>query len=351
MESSKVTELLKLDREDPSILIILMGSLGDVTRGLALAHQIKTSFPKSKLTWLVEPACKTIVSLNRYIDRIIVYNRPSHFLALPQLIKDLRKEKFDLTLDLQRHFKSGLFSLLSGAKKRVGFYPSNSKEFNYLFNNDYIRNFPKQTSKISHYLAFIEKLGKEMKMPLDFGLGSVKEKPEQKEKLALLPRPYVGLVLGSSWESKDWPVESYIELGKKILTATSFNLVLFGDKTQGAIADLVEAGISNSKRVFNFAGKTSLADVVAMIDESAFMIGPDSGPGHISGALGKKYVSLFGPTDPSLTAPFGSEELVLRSNLACMPCYKRSCPGLGKLCMHLITPQMVFEKAMGIAEG
>ncbi len=352
---SKVTDSLSLNKEAPSFLLILMGSIGDVVRGLSVAHQLKTSFPACRLTWLVEPSCKTIISLNRYVDRLIVYKRSKNIFlslcAISELFNELRKEKFDVTLDLQRHFKSGFFSFLSASKIRIGFHPANCKEFNFLFNNNYIQNIPKSESKLTQYLAFISKLSKETVSPLDFGLSQVKERPEQKKVLETLQQPYLCFVMGSSWESKDWPVENYINLSEKILAGTKYNIVLLGDKTQSNVAQKVEDQALQKDRIFNLAAKTSLADVVAVIDNSEFAIGPDSGPGHIAGALGKKYISLFGPTDPVLTAPIGNESLVIKSNLGCMPCYKRKCPGLGKLCMYLITPEMVFQKLRGLAEG
>lgn len=346
-----MTGSLKLEKEPTSILIILMGSIGDVTRGLSLAHQIKINFPTVKLTWLVEPACKTIVSLNQYVDRVIVYDRPKNIFALPKLVKELREENFDITLDLQRHSKSGFFSALSAAPLRIGFDPSSSKEFNHLFNNHHIEALPPGSPKLQSYLSFIKKLGKDVTYPLDFGLKKVKDQPQQKALLENLSGDYVCFILGSSWESKDWTAEGYIALAGKILSATALKIVLLGDKTQTKIAAEVESAISDNIRVINLAGKTSLTDVVAVIDKSKFALGPDSGPGHISGALGKNYISLFGPTDPRLTAPIGSENLVIQSNLGCMPCYKRKCPGLGKLCMHLISADKVFEKVKGLASG
>ena len=349
--AKEVTGSLKIDNTAPNILIILMGSLGDVARGMCIAHQLKENFPGCKVTWLIEPACRELISLNHFIDNIIIFDRARNIFALPDLIRQLRKEKFDITLDLQRHFKSGFFSMLSRAPVRIGFYPSNSKEFNHLFNNYYIEDLDKSSLKIDHYLAFIKKIGGVIKYPLDFGLSKVKEDPNQKEMLISLKKPYIGVVLASSWKSKDWPGPHYIELLNKVIESTGFNLVLIGDKNQDDIAVRILASVKEKERVINKAGKTSLADVVSIIDESELCLGPDSGPGHIAGALQRNYISFFGPTDPKLTAPLGQEELVLKSNLGCMPCYKRVCPGLGGLCMNLITPDMVIDKVKGIAQA
>jgi heptosyltransferase II len=96
-------------------------------------------------------------------------------------------------------------------------------------------------------------------------------------------------------------------------------------------------------KVFNTVGKTTLKQLIGILNACSFSIGPDSGPGHICSALDKRYVSLFGPTTPERVAAFGNEDLVIRVSLGCAPCMKRECPKLGTLCMKLLTPQKVFN--------
>jgi len=99
-----------------SILIILMGSLGDITRGLCLVSHIKTNLPGSCITWLVEPKWADLVRFHPQIDKVIIFKRAWRISALWKLYRDLDQEHFDVTLDLQRILKSGFFSLLSGAR-------------------------------------------------------------------------------------------------------------------------------------------------------------------------------------------------------------------------------------------
>ena len=91
-------------------------------------------------------------------------------------------------------------------------------------------------------------------------------------------------------------------------------------------------------------GKTSLLELVAVLKAATVGVGPDSGPGHLAAAGGTPYVSLFGPTAPARTAPYGSEHLVVQSGVSCAPCYKKRCPGLGRLCMRLISVEAVHKK-------
>ena len=91
-----------------------MGSLGDVARGLCLVDHIKRNLPQSRVTWLVESKWAELVGLNRQIDRVIIFNRASRLSAVWGFLKDLRRDHYDITLDLQRILKSGFISLLPG---------------------------------------------------------------------------------------------------------------------------------------------------------------------------------------------------------------------------------------------
>ncbi|MCO6430217.1 MAG: glycosyltransferase family 9 protein [Deltaproteobacteria bacterium] len=331
------------------ILIVLMGSLGDVVRGMSLVSPIKTAYPKCELSWLVEPKCEGIVKLNPKIDNVILFDRRRPLKSLLGLAGQLKRAQFDLVLDLQRHLKSGLFSWLTRAPRRIGFHRANAKEFNWLFNNEQIGRYPADAPKLEHYLKFLEKIGVEYSQPrVDFSLEDGMRRSADTR--ARLGEKYCAVVLGSSWPSKDWPAEGYLKLLQLLLAESQMKVALLGDGGQLDLSGRLESSAA-SERVINLAGRTALDELVAVVSRAAFCIGPDSGPGHIAGALGVPYISLFGPTSDSRTAPHGSRELVVKAHLGCMPCYRRKCPGLDRLCMRLISAEAVMQKARQFIAG
>ena len=124
------------------ILIVLLGALGDVARGLTVASQLKDLEAGIHITWLIEPKCRELLRYCQDIDETIVFERGRGIGALFALRRELRQRRFDLTLDLQRHFKSGLFSRLSRASQRIGFHRRNAKELNWLFSTATIPESP-----------------------------------------------------------------------------------------------------------------------------------------------------------------------------------------------------------------
>ena len=87
------------------------------------------------------------------------------------------------------------------------------------------------------------------------------------------------------------------------------------------------------------------------VTPAALGIGPDSGPGHVSAAVKTPFVTLFGPTSPQRTAPFGSEQLVVTAEADCAPCYKKRCTDQNRQCMKSIHPEAVMEKVSLVLAG
>ncbi len=337
--------------EAPAFLIILMGSLGDVTRGLCLVSQLKSCFPKSSVTWLVEPKCQEVVSFHPQIDHVLVFDRPRWHLGIVQLYRALRNRRFDCTLDLQRHLKSGFFSLLSGATFRIGFHPQNAKEFNWVFNNRHIPYMEEFYPKLLHYLQFTQYLGCPRPEVLDFGFSGPRLESLAASVLSRVSRPFIAVVLGSTWISKEWFFESYARLIRDLLEETSMHLVMLDTAAKYEMACSLEREIGSS-RLINLVGRTSVLELAAVLKEAELAVGPDCGSGHLASAVGTPYVTLFGPTSPERTAPYGSEHLVVSANLACAPCYKKHCPRKDISCMRSIRVEDVKKKIFeGLAQS
>ena len=326
-----------------SILVILMGSLGDVARGLCLVSAVKRILPLSRITWLVEPKCRELVELHPDIDRIIVFDRPRGPLGMIKLYKRLIRENFDVTLDLQRHAKSGLFSLLSGARRRIGFNPRDAKELNWIFNNEYIPYCGDDISKWRHYLRFLDPLGIAIPDAPNFGLSGRSFAPDLPSTVASLPGPFVAMVMGSAWESKNWISEGYFRLIDDILASKKLQVVLVGDESQKGPAKRLRKQFDDGVLI-DLVGRTSLRELLGVMQAASAAVGPDSGPGHLAAAVGTPHVTLFGPTSPQRTAPCGNEHLVIQADVACSPCYKRRCPEFDRRCMREIRVNTVKER-------
>jgi len=323
-------------------LFILMGALGDVVRGMYLVDALKSVQSDAHITWVVEPASAGILKLHPRIDEIVVFERSKGVRGVLQLRRELAAREFDVTLDLQRHAKSGLFSWFSGSPRRIGFARRDAKEFNWIFNTEFVPAQGESISKIEHYMTFLERLGFHPPAQRSAGLEAITLQSLTAPWAARLHQPYIACILGSSWDSKDWPVEGYEGLLREMPGSC---VVLLSDRSKVEMAAALEQ-VPSKATVINLAGKTNLTELVAVIQGARVCVGPDSGPGHIAGAVGTPHITLFGPTPSLRNSPRGSEALAISSHVGCSPCKRRTCPGLNKLCMRMISPQAVLNQAM-----
>lgn len=327
------------------ILIVLHGSIGDVTRAVPLANLVRRAYPKAKIAWSVEPPAFPLVERHPAVDEVLLFERRHGWRTFAPFLSRVRSGHFDLVLDLQRHLKSGLISWCSGAPYRLGFHRSDAKEFNWLFNNRHIPAQGDGISKLTHYLKFAEFLGTdpypiEWQFPLTEG-----EKINVDAMLRVVGKRFAVFFVGGSWESKRWFAAETAESAAEIQLRYGLEIVLLGGKEDVGFAREVES--FPRLRLANYVGRTSLREAVGILSRAQVAVGPDTGLMHLSAAVGTPVVSLWGATSPLRTGPHGFEELVIQGKAACSPCYLRRCP-IGRICMKSIT---VEEVATGVGRA
>lgn len=333
------------------VLILLLGAIGDVTRALPLAVRIKKAWPETSLHWAVEPISRDLVEQHPALDKVTIFDRPGGIRAYIRFVRELRSQQYDLVLDLQRHFKSGVTSFATGAKRRIGFHPRNAKEGNWLFSTEYIARIrnPKSFPKILHYQKFGDYLGLPPQPKLDFGFSINEERKaiverilqEQAEKSGTQfseNSPYAAFVLGSTWESRLWPASYYQQVIPHISKRWGILSVLVGGEKDRQFAQEVVKNIPG-RDVLNLVGQVQIRDLPILFSNALFAVGVDSGPTHIAAANNCPVIALFGSTSSSRSVPFhpdGPTPYVIQSPVGCSPCYRRKCPGLQTLCMSSI---------------
>jgi ADP-heptose:LPS heptosyltransferase len=330
------------------LLIVLLGAIGDVVCGMPLAQRIRLGWPRTRIAWAVEPPAAPMLETHSAVDEVILFRRHQGPAALIEFLRAAHDSRPQVTLDLQRHFKSGLASLASGAPRRIGFHWVNSREANWFFNNDTIGPVSDFTPKLTHFQRFADLLGVPT-TPITFGLAATAaERGRVRDVLAPAGERFAALYVGSTWPSRQWLPPQTAELSRA-LRARDIGVVLVGGPNDRAFADAVHAA-GPGDDVVDTAGRISLREVIAVMERAAVAIGPDTGPMHIASAVGTPVVALFGATSPLRSGPWGWYHAVLRGDVPCVPCYLPRCP-IGQLCMERITPAMVMERVEQVLSG
>jgi len=330
------------------ILIILNGAIGDVVRALPLLGRIRRGFSGAHIAWAIEPKSAPILEGHPWLDQTILYDRRHAPWSFAPFLKRVRDGRFDIAIDLQRHLKSGIISMASGARERIGFSARNTKELNHLFSTRRIEPQPEMRLKLLQYQAFGDALGLPA-VPIEFGLSASRaERERTSDLLKDAPRPLLGVILGSSWPSRIFFPKSIAAVIRGVCDRNNTNgdgpaffPLLLGGSDETALASEVMRELGCIKPL-NLAGKTSLRDLIAIFSECDAAFGPDSGPMHIAAAVGCPIVSLWGATSPERSAPWGFDELAITGEIPCHPCYLRKCP-VGRECMHRIAPETIID--------
>jgi heptosyltransferase-2 len=161
---------------------------------------------------------------------------------------------------------------------------------------------------------------------------------------ALEDRPLVALCPGSTnSRAKRWPPASYAALADHLMGKAKANVALIGAREELDVTREVVAKMR--RRPVVLTGETDLAETISLLSVTDLLVTNDTGPAHISAALERPTLVIFGPTNPLTTRPFSPTASIIRRPPACAPCMLRDCP-IDHRCMTDITPQEVFLRAV-----
>lgn len=323
------------------ILIIKPSSLGDIIHGLPVLGAIRDKWPEAKIAWLVKEVYADILHGNPYIDELILLKKDTLTTSFFPFRKKLHKARFDLVVDIQGLFRSGLISYLSGAPMRVGFH--NGRELSTVFYTHKI-DVPINLHAVDRNLKLVASLGCEIqkvKFPLNKNKKTLQGVSDFFKRNQLeTKKPLIILVPGGRWEKKRWPAEFFSKLGFLLSKELQAGIVMVGSSQERSLVQ----GIKKSMQVPSaVAIDIPLSNLVGILGKSDLVVTNDSGPMHIASAAGIPVVALFGPTNPDLTGPYTERQLVISKNMECSPCYRKRCIQNSFECMESITVEEVFE--------
>jgi lipopolysaccharide heptosyltransferase I len=334
------------------ILLIKPSSLGDVVHALPTANLLRKHFPDAHLSWLVNDTLVGLLKNCPVINSIIPFYRerfasPTKLREFFRYLGKLRDQRFDMAIDLQGLFRSGMLAKASGAPRRIGL--SDAREGARWFCNETVVVPRECRHAVDRYLQTIAHLGFGIG-PIEFPFGSSEQEKGEVDaflgELDATKSPLIGLCPGARWDNKRWPAASYGELVRELTREWKpHRVVLIGGGREEIYLHAI-AELSESAPVI-MAGKLTLSGLIELLRRCSLFFGNDTGPTHIASALGVPTVEIFGPTNPVLTGPHASQTkhtTVLRKELPCSPCLKPSCANKVELeCLKMISVREVLS--------
>jgi heptosyltransferase I len=275
------------------ICIVKLSAMGDIIHAMVALQFIKKALPDAQIDWVVESAFAGVLENNPHIDTILPVNlkvikkQKSKIVEQYKLLKEYSKNDYDILIDAQGLLKSAIVSKLIGAKVIAGFDKDSIRE-------GIASAFYNKKVSIAYDANTIDRNVKVLCEPLDVSVTS--EDILEKEPFLLsasdvenLPQDFLVFVIGSTWESRNYPKEKFVEIAEALQRET---LVVWGSEEEKQKALWMQEQSSFIKVLT----RGSLDQLKYVISKANLVIGNDTGPTHMAWGCNVPSITIFGPT-------------------------------------------------------
>jgi heptosyltransferase-1 len=361
-------------RQFQRILLIKPSAVGDVIHTLPVLAKLRRRYPAARIDWVLTPAIAELIGHHPALSNVILFDRGAlardwrDWLAgLGRMLADLWQTRYDLVIDLHGQFRSAILTLATHAPVRLGFdRPHNgprspldrqliadayrhgwtgTREGAWLAYTHRIPLPRSDVHAIDRYLGLTPMLGLD-EGPAEFQVPIPASSECYIETLlsryGVRSQSFAVVVPGTIWPTKHWTIEGFATVAR-YLRGTGRAVVLAGSANE---RPRCRAVAERAPGVLDLSGQTTLSELAALIRRAEICVTNDSGSMHLTVALNRPVVSVFGPTDELWIGPYRRPEAVVRVQKECAPCYFRqlsACPH-DHACMREVTPGMVIDR-------
>jgi len=330
--------------EIKKILLIKPRGIGDIVLSTIVLDNLIQYFPAVEIHYLVEEFAKQSVENNPLVKKIhtMQKNEFSYFVA-----RRVRKEKYDLIIDLWSNPRSAQITFLSNAKYRVG-YSYRGRRYAYNIKSNAGRG---DAHSAEHNLELL----KAIDVPVNsknIHYHTSKSSKYNAEKvindLGLTNKIIIGIIPSGGWESKRCDAEKWIEICNGLINKFNASLLLLWGPGDEEDKEKIESVLKDD---IVSAPETDVDEMAAFINICKVVIANDSGPMHIAAALNVPTLGLFGPTDPKKHGPYNANStFIIKDDLHCLICNKLTCP-YNHECMNELPADEVIRKVEQIGKS
>ena len=330
------------------IMIRATNWVGDAIMALPALRAVRQRHPDAQISIVARPYVADIYRDQQVCDELIPYDPNGEhqgWTGREKLAADLRSRKFDVALLLQNAFDAAWLAWRAQIPQRIGY----ARDARSLLLTKAIP-VPKPGEIPPHekfyYLELLRRAGWLDQLPDEPHITlRVPDAARQRAAQTLLEagsRPHatrIAVGAGASYGSaKCWPPDRFAKVLNAVRSNNDADIILFGTPGELPVSAAIAAELQRAP--INLTGKTSIADLPALLSQCHLFLGNDSGAMHVAAAVGLPVVAVFGPTDPEGTAPVTPRLKIVQHKPYCSPCFLRRCP-TDHRCMTAVTPSMV----------
>jgi heptosyltransferase II len=326
-----------------NILVRLPNWLGDMVMSVGFLQQLHAFYPEASISVIAKKGIHELLPFFPETQQQFIFSKETYkgFRGLYQFGSEIKKaRKFDLFFCLPDSFSSAMIGFTTGARQRIGY----KKEMRELFLTHSYRK-PEGLHRVEEYVRLLELFsGKNSTTPVEVKLVHHFEKKDQ-----------VVVNINSEASSRRLTIIKAVEILSALRKTIDSKIILIGSPKETEFVNTVMGKLPDTHNIESIAGKTSLSSLVQVLASSNLMLTTDSGPAHLSNALGTKTIILFGAGNENNTAPYNREnrKVIRLGKLSCEPCQKNICMQFSTpQCLELLeTPMIVMEVKEQLENG
>jgi heptosyltransferase II len=348
----KARNIKKLPRDGINkILIRGTNWIGDAILTLPAVSSIRATYPNAHIAMLVKPWVADIYRLFSAVDELIIYeNKFDTPLGVFRLARMLKGKKYDATILLQNAIEAAIISLAAQISLRAG-YDSDARGL-LLTHRVHRTQELREVHQIDYYLEMVKALGcvpVDREMHLEAKINPLDAQDILRKFIPDTEKTIIGIAPGATYgPAKRWFSDRFAAVADRLNERLASQAILLGGKADWEVAQEVQR-LAQTKLI-NLSGKTTLREAIYLISQCHLFISNDSGLMHIAGALNIPTIALFGSTNPATTAPVGNRSIIVRKEVSCSPCLKKTCPTDFR-CMKQIFVEDVFTAAQKLLQN
>jgi heptosyltransferase I len=326
------------------IALIKPSALGDIVHSLPVLTALRGRYPEAHITWVVNRGYEPLLKGHPDLDATLPFDRKVSQAGWVKALQNhgrffhqVRRQRFDLVIDLQGLLRSGLITAISGAARRVGL--STAREGASWFYTDVVpvADFG-ALHAVDRYWLVAEALGagggpKGFRVPIPEA-----ERLWAEEFLRDCPRPWLVLGVGARWVTKRWLPEHFAALARQAQQRFGGTVLFVGGREETAPAQAVAARLRGPVR--DLTDQTSLPRLAALLARADVMVANDTGPLHLAAALGRPVAAPYTCTRAALNGPYGALANAVETRVWCQGSYLKRCPR--RECMAELTPDRLW---------
>jgi len=324
----------------------MTAGIGNMVLFIPTLQNIRNKFPQTKIDLLLAPrGTEELVKGCPYINNIFIFDTSKQIVARINFLRRLQKERYDLTMVsyTSQNLWNLFLTLILRSPYRIGY---DTEGMGFIYN----KKIPlEEKHEVEVNLDLIRTLGVEtVSKELQIWL-SLEDKRFGEEFFRGYGIKKGDLVIGlhpgayKDFWFKKWEKEKFAKLGDILHQEFEAKIVLFGGRDEVELGMQIKNLMSSQPIIAT--GKTTVRQTAALIERCNLFISNDSGLMHIAVAVKTPVVAIFGPTLTKKNAPYGGQNVIVRKELPCSPCYqmykKLKCEHLQ--CIHSITVEDVMK--------